>query len=156
MDDVTQQLNEGPVRLYSKTTATVFSGRTRSFRTGVTAEQSDLSLETAEEILPSLMAVEAGAGVGGAEVLVTLRNDSQTPILVEEGDLLATAWAGEVEKGRVIELDLKPEEVESPLLAALLEDEPANDTDILGLGAFGEDEVEPIDDRTPTLEQDPE
>lgn len=94
MNDVTAEAKKRPVALFSKTTATLFPGRPRSYWTGVTAadvEDLEVLASDAVSAFAHVKCLETCPKTG--EVLVVLVNDRVTPVLVTNAMELCTVRA---------------------------------------------------------------
>jgi len=102
MENVTSRAQQGPVSLKSAQTATLFPGRSRNYRTGVTAD--DVEVLGFED--PDLENVRVGellrCPVTG-EILVALVNEGKMPFLVQTGSEVAVVETSKP-AGRVLEL----------------------------------------------------
>lgn len=134
MKDVTNQLKQGSVALFSATTATLFPKKTRVFKTGFECDNSWQLILTPASGLPEGVAL-FGPTTDTHEIAVVLVNNGTVPVLIEEGLPLAQA---SFQQPSVREITVKTEIAfqagTDPAPAEEPDEEPVStDTDLLDL-----------------------
>ncbi len=110
MDNVTSQAQQGAVSLKSTQTATLFHRRSRTYRTGVTVDNVD-ALGFSAPALEGVSVFELSTCPVSGEVLVFLVNDGPSPILISEGDTIATVSFSDQVAGPRPDLELNADDL---------------------------------------------